>query len=207
MTVPVLPPFTAAILAGGQARRLGGADKCTLTVGGRTILDRQLALLRGLTPHVLLVGTHRQAPAHNVSVVPDGIPAAGALGGVYSALLAAPADPVLVVACDMPFVTEALVRRLVTTAGGEADVVVPRDARGRHPLCATWARRVAPHLRRRIEAGRLSVRDALDDLRVHEIGAGELAALDPDGQLLLNVNTPDDYARARDAAAGASPHR
>jgi len=199
--------WAAAILAGGEARRLGRIDKSALVVGTASILDRQLAVLRGLTPHILIVTSDRErvppAPA-GVQVVVDRVSGAGALGGVYTALEEAATDQVFVIGCDMPFVTTPFVRYVVER-GRDADVAVPRDARGRHPLCASYARRTVGHLRARIEAGALRVGDALDGLDVREIGPDELAPFDPDGRLLLNVNTPDDYARARLAASDSVP--
>jgi molybdopterin-guanine dinucleotide biosynthesis protein A len=194
-------PFTAAILAGGRARRLGGRDKAALAVGASSILDRQLMALRALTPHLLIVGgnpSHGQTAA--IRVVPDRIPGAGALGGLYTALAEAPTEQVLVIACDMPFVTAPFLARLAAlgAAGGPvADAVVPRDARGLHPLCASYARRIAGRLRAHLDAGRLRVIDALSELEVRHMGPDELEPFDRDGRLLLNVNTPDDYARAR----------
>src|SRR5688572_5299207 len=189
--------FSAAILAGGQARRLGGVDKSALAVGTSSILDRQLSLLRGLTPHILIVaGDASRAPAVDVPVVPDRIPGAGSLGGLYTALMEAPTDQVLVIACDMPFLTAPFLMRLAAR-GVDVDVAVPRSAAGRHPLCASYARGVAGHLKARIERGDLRVREALGGLDVRELGPDELAEFDPDGLLLLNVNNPDDYAKAR----------
>jgi molybdenum cofactor guanylyltransferase len=101
--------WTAAILAGGQARRFGGADKSALPVGGHSILARQLAVLRSLTPHILIVASdeRRYREAH-VPVVLDRIQGAGSLGGIYTALVESPTDQVLVVACDMPFLDGAV---------------------------------------------------------------------------------------------------
>ncbi len=186
--------FSAAILAGGQARRLGGVDKSALAVGTSSILDRQLSLLRALTPHILIVAGDA-SPAADVPVVADRIPGAGSLGGLYTALMDAPTDQVLVIACDMPFLTAPFLMRLAAR-GVDVDVAVPRSAAGRHPLCASYARSVAGHLKARIEHGHLRVREALDGLNVRELGPEELAEFDPDGLLLLNVNTPDDYAKA-----------
>lgn len=200
-------PFTAAILAGGDARRLGRLDKSALVVGTASILDRQLSVLRGLTPHILIVTSDRgrvQAVPAGVRLVVDRVPGAGALGGLYTALEEAATDQVFVIGCDMPFVTTPFVSYVVER-GDASDVAVPRDARGRHPLCASYARRIAGHLRARIEAGALRVGDALDGLDVREIGPHELAPFDRDGRLLLNVNTPDDYARARLAASDSVP--
>jgi molybdopterin-guanine dinucleotide biosynthesis protein A len=189
--------WTGAILAGGQARRLGGIDKSALAIGSGSILDRQLSLLRELTPHILIVaGETRTIVAPDTSVVMDRIAGAGALGGLYTALVDAPTEQVLVIACDMPFLTAPFLARLAERGKG-ADAAVPCDERGRHPLCASYDRRIAGHLKARIDRGELRVGDALAGLDVREIGPDELAPFDPDGRLLLNVNTPADYERAR----------
>lgn len=188
--------WSAAILAGGRGRRLGGADKSALVIGTRSILDRQIALLRALTPHLLIVTNDRsRVHASGVRVVEDRIAGAGALGGVYTALEEASTDHVLIIGCDMPFLTGSFLTYLIDQAG-DADVVVPRDARGWHPLCALYARRVSAGLHARIDAGDLRVAAALQDMAVRELGPDVLAPFDPDGRLLLNVNTPEDYERA-----------
>ena len=91
--------WTAAILAGGRARRLGGLDKSALPVGDRSVLDRQLGILRTLTPHILIVGhddpQYREA---GVSMVVDRIAGTGSLGGLYTALMAAPTQQIIVMA-------------------------------------------------------------------------------------------------------------
>jgi molybdopterin-guanine dinucleotide biosynthesis protein A len=168
-------------------------------VGTRPILERQLTLLQGLTPHILIVGRDRgnvQTGGIPVTLIADHIPGAGALGGLYSALMAAPTEQVLVIACDMPWLTAPFLTHLAER-GHDVDVAVPRDARGRHPLCASYARRIAGHLHGRIAAGHLRVLDALTGLTVRDLAPEELAPFDRDGRLLCNVNTPEDYDRAR----------
>jgi molybdopterin-guanine dinucleotide biosynthesis protein A len=108
----------------------------------------------------------------------------------------APTEQVLVIGCDMPFLTAPFIEHLAER-GRHADVVVPADAQGRHPLCASYTKGVAPTLKARIDRGDLRILDALDDLRVTEIGSAELEPFNRDGRLLLNINTPDDLARAR----------
>ncbi len=191
------PDTSGAILAGGRARRFGGADKSALIVGGRRIVERQLDLLRRLTSPVFIVGPSPERYASlGVPVVPDRVEGAGPLGGLWTALAASATPRVLVLACDLPLVTEPVLRGLVETLDRhpEADAVVPRDAAGRHPLSACYRTRCAPALAARIAAGRLAVRDALADLVVVEVGPEELRELDPGGRALTNVNTPEDYA-------------
>ena len=118
---------------------------------------------------------------------------------MYTALLEAPTDQVLIIGCDMPFL-EAPFLTYLTERGRDAAAVVPRDEHGRHPLCASYARGIADHLLLRIKGGDLRVGAALRDIDVVEIGPDELAPFNRDGRLLMNVNTPDDYARARQAS-------
>jgi len=190
---------TAAILAGGRARRLGGRDKSRLVVGGRTILERQLDVLRRLVPRIVIVANAPEPFAGaGVPVLTDAVPGCGSLGGIATAVEDA-GGPVLILACDMPFVTAPFLARLIE-AGREADIAIPRGLDGYQPLCANYAPSCAGPLRRRIEQGALKVVDLLADVRVRELGPDEIAPFDPDGLLLLNVNTADDLVRAQRAA-------
>jgi molybdopterin-guanine dinucleotide biosynthesis protein A len=195
---------TAAILAGGRARRLGGLDKSRLAIGGRTILQRDIELLRGLVDRVVVVAADpAQFADAGVPVLADARPGAGSLGGIYTAVASAD-SPVLVLACDMPFVTAPFLAHLLQ-AGWEADIAIPRALDGYHPLCACYGPACAAPIRRRMDAGSLKVMDLLSDVRVRELGPDELAVFDPDGVLLLNINTPDDLARAQRAHAARNP--
>jgi molybdopterin-guanine dinucleotide biosynthesis protein A len=190
--------LAAAIVAGGAARRLGGAPKALLRVGNQRIIDRQLAALRAVTQTIFIVATDG-APYDGLGlrVVPDAIAGAGALGGIYTAIVESPAPRTLVLACDMPFVTPALFEVLTAAEHAAADIVIPRTARGVEPLCAVYAKRCAPSIRERIERGALQASTLTAGMRVVEIGPDALAAIDDGGELFENVNTPHDYARAR----------
>jgi molybdenum cofactor guanylyltransferase len=195
--LPQRPPVAAAILAGGRASRMQGTNKAALDVGDGRIVDLQLALLRRVADPVFIVSDHRDRFRDlDVEVVPDAVAGAGALGGIYTALLASPHRRTLVVACDMPFLTMPFLERLA--APSEADLVIPRSARGYEPLCAAWGTTAAHAIRRRIDRGILKAALAMEELRVEEIGPEVLAAWDPRGLLFVNVNTFHDYERARE---------
>jgi molybdopterin-guanine dinucleotide biosynthesis protein A len=189
---------SAAILAGGRARRFGGADKASLIVGGARIIDRQLAALETVADDIRIVANEPDRyAALGVRVIPDQIAGAGPLGGLHAALADAVHGAVVVLGCDLPFVTPALLRTLVIEfgTGEEVDAVVPRPARGLEPLCAIYAKRCADQARRRIDRGDLALRGLLDDVRVRVLGPDVLAPYE-DESVFLNVNTPHDYARA-----------
>ncbi|GAA1966523.1 hypothetical protein GCM10009738_48150 [Kitasatospora viridis] len=136
------PRYDAMVLAGGAARRLGGADKPRLAVGGRSLLDRVLAACQG-AERVVVVGPGsgggvrwtRERP-------PGGGPVAAVAAGL--AELAHPVDPagapvLLLLAADLPFLTPGTVGRLAAAVTGEVEAAVLVDAGGRdQPLLAAY---------------------------------------------------------------------
>jgi molybdopterin-guanine dinucleotide biosynthesis protein A len=192
-----MPGATIAILAGGRAARFGGRDKGALLVGGRSIRERQLIELSALSTDVLIVGAPPEGedfgmPEFPVRLVADRVAASGPLGGLDAALDAASGDIVALVACDMPFVTARLFRFLLSLAG-EADAVVPRTARGYHPLCAVYTRACHPAVQRRLVEGRLAMAGLFHDVRVRDVTETEIGAFGDCARLLANVNTPSEY--------------
>jgi molybdopterin-guanine dinucleotide biosynthesis protein A len=184
---------TAAILAGGRASRFEGRDKSTLVVDGRTILERQIAELSRFADDIMLVGADLQESTGPLfRVVPDRVPGRGPLGGLDAALAAAKDDAVVVVACDMPFVTSAFLKYLLDLTR-DADAVVPRTERGYHPLCAAYTKACGPTVAGRLKNGQLAMMDLLSDLRVRALTIGEIEAFGNAHRLLANVNTPADY--------------
>lgn len=197
VTSPVGLGVSAAILAGGRARRFGGADKASLAVGRARIIDRQLAALSTVADDVRIVTNDAARYADlGVRLVPDAIAGAGPLGGIYSALLDAAHERVLIIACDLPFITAALLERLVAESGQDVDAVVPRSSRGLEPLCALYTKRCATEMKNRIETGALQVAGLLDAVRTRVLEPETLAPYD-EGALFENVNTPHDHERAR----------
>lgn len=199
-------PVAAAILAGGEARRMAGANKAALSVGGRRIIDTQLALLRQIADPVFLVSPHAGRFSDlQIAVVADVIPGAGPLGGIHAALAFSPHPRTVIVACDLPFLSLPLLRRLVRPT--DADLVIPRSARGYEPLSATWAAACLDPVRRRLEAGHRKAALLVEDVRIEEIGPEFLASCDPHGRLFVNVNTPHEYEQAQALSRLEAPSR
>jgi molybdopterin-guanine dinucleotide biosynthesis protein A len=181
---------SAAILAGGQARRFGGRDKSTLRVGGRRILERQLDELCHITDDILLVGGRPIEDVAGLRPVSDRVPDSGPLGGLDAALAAARDDRVILIACDMPFITAGFLESLLALSDS-VDAVVPRTERGYHPLCAVYRRSCHPAVVRRLVERRLKMLDLLEDLKVHVVDREHVATFGGE-RVLANVNTPDE---------------
>ncbi len=190
----------AAILAGGRARRLGGAQKALVELGGRTILQRQTAVLSSVAEEILLVVGDREifraADLGGAKLVTDVSPGRGPLAGLEAAFAASRADALLVVGCDLPFLDDKLLAH-VRDAAPDAEAVVPRVAGRPQPLHARFARAALPFARARLARNSLRLIELLDDLRTHFLDEAELRAIDAELASFTNVNTPEDLARAR----------
>jgi molybdopterin-guanine dinucleotide biosynthesis protein A len=182
--------WSAAILTGGRAVRFDGRDKGALIVGGRTILERQLAELSIVTRDILIVGG--DAPRDGARLVPDLVAGCGPLGGLHAALTAAANDVTFLVACDMPYITSAFAAHLAELTK-EADAVVPYTERGYHPLCAAYTRACLEPVTRRLLSGQLQMTALLDEVRLRRVTAEEIDRFGDRHRLLANVNTPAEY--------------
>jgi molybdopterin-guanine dinucleotide biosynthesis protein A len=193
----------AAIVAGGQGRRLGGRAKALLEVGGRRIVDRQLAVLGPLFSRVVLVASEPGLFADlGLPVIPDRVPGAGPLAGIDAALAALrPGEDALVcVAGDMPFLAAPALTLVRDHAPGAAAVAARVGGRP-EPLFARYGRACAAPLQEALATGRLAAAAFLEAMGATFLDEPTLRAADPTLRSLINVNTPDDLARAERLAA------
>lgn len=194
-----LANVSAALLVGGASSRMG-RDKSRLTLLGVANATRIAGVLERLFEDVLLVGGDPPESAFGRRI-PDRAGPRCALRGVVSALEAAREERVLLLATDVPLVTPDLLLALV--AWPQADALVVRDGHGRQPLCGVYRRTEALRLaRERLAAEQLPLSGWLDALGARELPADVLAAIDPGGTALLDLNTPEDLARAETLLSG-----
>ncbi len=162
------PPFSAVVLAGGRSTRMG-RDKALLPLAdGRTLLARQLDVLRAAgAAEVLVSARHEQRlPLKGARLIPDCEPDCGPLGGIAAALAAAAHDRLLVLAIDLPRMSAEFLAGLVAAATPDRGLVplldgepeplaalYPRDAvtlatamlAARDRRVRAWARQLATH--------------------------------------------------------------
>ena len=186
----------AFILAGGRSSRMG-SNKALLPLAGATVLARVIATATAVASRVRLVANDAPTYAsYGLDVLPDRWPGAAALGGIGTAIFHAASQHVVVLACDMPFVTSAFLATLLSLAP-EAEVVIPETAAdGLHPLCAVYAKACLPAIEGSIAAERLKIVSFFAEVRVRRVDETEMRRLGHDPVQLANLNTPAEYERA-----------
>ena len=183
---------TACILAGGRARRMGGAVKPLLIVDGDTILARQCAVLVPRVREVIVAVATPGAALGGLRAMIDPIADAGPLAGVVAALAAIDTPWLLAVAGDMPSLAPAVIELLLAAATDEVDAVAARIGGWPEPLCALWHRRCHAALAARLSAGDYKVAAALTAQRVAWLDEAAVRAVDPALATFTNVNRPEE---------------
>jgi len=190
----LLADCTGALVAGGQASRLGGLAKGLLRLGGEQLAARTLRLFADLFGEALVVANDPSPyQGFGVRVVPDRIAGKGAPGGLHAALAAAATPWVFTAGCDMPFLSAAPISWLAARRDAPAVAVVWR---GRlEPLHAFWSRECLPTVERMLAAGDPSMWKLCSAVGARFVSEEEWREVDPLGRAFENANTPEDLAR------------
>lgn len=196
------------VLVGGRSSRMG-SPKAALEWHGSTLLRRTLGVLARVVDGPLLVvrapGQELPPLPARVDVVEDPAEGLGPLQGIAAGLaaLTGSAEVAYVSSTDLPFLHPVFVRRVLGAVAPHVDVALPQARGYPQPLAAAYRVALAPLVAELVAAGDLRPASLfrrcatlrLDDATL--LSDPALAAADPGLDSLLNVNEPDEYARAR----------
>ena len=193
------------ILAGGASSRMG-RDKGLLDFDGVPLIVHTARLLDPLVSKVAVVGSPRRYAGLGLQAIEDGDAQVqrepnsaghGPLAGISTALTATHSRWNLIVACDLPYLSEKWLDWLISRAlHSHGEAVVPRTARGIEPLAAVYRRECAAPIAAAFKQGVRKVSDAIEELRVDFVYAREWRTIDQSGLILKNMNAPRDYLEA-----------
>ena len=191
--------LAAVILTGGKSSRMG-TDKAFLPLPGcpdETFLSHTLQLVRHF-PTIALSVAQKDAryDVFDCIQIADCWPEIGPMGGIASCLSALDAEAILVLACDTPLLSSALIDRLETAwaENPDAQCILPVDADGRmQPLCAIYARTSLPLFLDAIAQEKYALRYVIDQLDTLPLTLDKTLA----DQAAANINTPEEYKRLK----------
>ena len=188
---------TAVILAGGNSTRMK-SNKALLPYSGELFIERIHRQLAALFPEVIVV---TNTPEHYqflpCRTVTDFFSGMGSLAGIHAGLVHSRSPYIFAVACDMPYLNEPLIRRLVGNIHGQ-DVVLPESDGGLEPLHAVYGKGCLPAMEDSLSRGKSRIVECLDWEKVTVVSKEEVAAVDPEYSSFRNINTPEEYFRFRE---------
>ena len=198
------------VLAGGQSSRMG-TPKAALEWHGSTLLRRTAGILARATggPVVVVRAAGQDLPSlpKGTLVADDPREGKGPVQGIAAGLaaLGGRADAAFIASTDMPFLHPAFIRRVlrVLSDAEGTDVALPVARGFRQPLAAAYRVSLADTAERLVKEDRLRPAFLFGECAVEQLDEAALkqdpvlAALDPDLDSVVNVNTPADYQAAR----------
>lgn len=198
--------ISGIILAGGKSTRLGH-DKVLERIGSTSLLEQVISRIDSLSKEIVIVTAKERtftelAGRPGIKIVSDIFPGQGSLGGIYTGLVNSNSFYNLVVAADMPFVNESLLKYMIDNAGG-FDFVLPRVNGLFEPLHAIYSRDCIAPIESMLKRGRKVIIELFDYVKVKYIDAEEVDRFDPKHLSFFNINTKEDLERAKQIATGA----
>jgi molybdopterin-guanine dinucleotide biosynthesis protein A len=185
------PEITGIVLAGGQARRMGGIDKGLLPYRGHPLAYYALNAIKTITGTLLISANRNQAryAAFGYPVVSDCTPDfSGPLAGLLAAMKSADTPYVLAIPCDCPFVSAELLTRL-RDAPRDIEIVTLHDGLRTHPVFMRVNRNLTGSLENYLAQGQHKVIAWIEQHRHQIVDCSDLA------DSLRNINTPQDLER------------
>ncbi len=185
----------AAILAGGQSRRMG-QDKTFLEVDGVPMIERVIKAIKPSAPEIVIIANDPEERLMNLGfpVYEDSIRGMGPLSGLYTAFEMTQAESLLLAACDMPWIKPEIIELLVSYPNWKTDALIPVAGGREQGLLAVYRRRAVEKVRDRIIKMDMQFDEFRQTLDKTLIDEKELRRLDSDLSSFRNVNRPDDLS-------------
>jgi molybdopterin-guanine dinucleotide biosynthesis protein A len=181
-----------------------GRDKQELPFGNETLLRRAARLYSGCFDKVYLsVNSSEKYADAGVERIEDIFPGCGPMAGLHAALLKTGAEGVFLLAADLPFANPAAARFIMRRGRGRDACIIRTDDGYCEPLFGYYARKLLPRVREALATGIYTMTSLYRDSDVRFIGIAELGDLWCEN-MLLNINSPEDYERALEKGRSAS---
>ncbi len=193
------------VLAGGKGWRLG-RDKVSETIGKRSLLQWVVKSISSFNSDIIIVTDRKHSLPQFVSyprlrIVTDIYPGKGPLGGIYTGLTASVPLYNLVVACDMPFLNQALLCYMLQLSAN-FDLVVHLLGNMVEPLHAIYSKGCLTPIKHLLKQGELKIIKLYDLVKVRYVEADEINRFDPKHLSFFNINTEADLEMARELVTG-----
>lgn len=189
------------ILAGGKSTRFGH-DKVLERIGNTSLLEHVISHINPISKDIIVVTakgrTFAQLANHpKIKVVSDIFPGQGSLGGIYTGLVESESFYNLVVAADMPFLNESLLKYMVSVASGY-DFILPRVGDINEPLHALYSKNCIAPIKSILGQGKKAIVELVNYVKVRFVEVGEIDRFDPRHLSFFNINTLAEYERAKE---------
>lgn len=188
MKIPVV------VLAGGASRRMG-QDKAFVKYQGTPMIERTLSVARRFSKNIVIIANKPgDFKKFDEPVYPDIIPGMGPLSGLYTGFEVTGARELLLLACDMPLISENVMEFILLCAERPGDAVLPLVGGREQGLFGIYRISAIEKFAERIEKTEIQFNEFRMGLDKSYITEDELKNIEPGLESFINVNRPEDLA-------------
>jgi len=177
--------FTAIILAGGKSSRMG-EDKGLMLFDDKPMIHHIINVAKPLVDEIIIVSNNKEYEQFGYPVYEDLIKDKGPLAGIYTGLKYAKTAKNIVLSCDVPFVSEALIQLLLNNCE-TVDVVIPEKENRTHQLIGVYDKSCVPTFKNELDKDQRKLKLAIEELTYKVVDANHI-----DAQIFNNINSKDD---------------
>jgi molybdopterin-guanine dinucleotide biosynthesis protein A len=178
-----------------------GQNKALMQFHGIPLIQRIIDRMSSLNQEINVISNENSVYQFlNLPIFPDQIPGMGVLGGFYTAFLRSRQPYVAVIGCDLPFISAALLSaelEIIMESG--VDVVIPESVNGLEPLHAVYRKSTClPLVEKSLLHGDRRIITWFDLASVRVLNVQDIEQIDPNPNIFLNLNHPEDFINALD---------
>lgn len=182
---------SGAILAGGKSTRMN-LPKGMIQIDGKTLISSIASVLQAVVSDTMLIANDPVYDQCQFPVFKDIIPDKGPASGIHSALANTINEKVVIVSCDVPFVSGELFQYLLDRSA-KKEIVVPVHSGKMEPLIGVYSKSIFKDLEKYLLKGEYKMHDLLKKLGAEFVQIpGDLFS----EKLFTNINTPEDLRKA-----------
>lgn len=185
------------LLAGGKSTRLK-KDKAFLRLNNKTIIEGIINKLKPIFKEIMIITNNVEDYGFlGLKVIPDIVKDKGPLGGIYTGLKTSKDKNNFILAVDMPFINEELIKYMLTF--DSYDMVIPGYNGYIEPLHSIYSKNVLPIIEKRLESNDLKLKNLAKKLKnIKYIGKQEIESFDAENICFFNINNKEDLEKARE---------
>ena len=177
--------FTIIILAGGKSARMG-QDKGLITILEKPMIQHVIDVANNFTKEIIIVANNNKYEEFGFPVFKDLVKDCGPMAGIFTGLTNSKTKQNIILTCDSPFISTALIELLLANAEGK-DIVYPTLGGKKFPLTAVYNKSVFDMVKNQLENRKLKVKDLLTLANSLEVKLDSSFTKD-----MTNLNTPTD---------------
>ncbi len=176
------------VLAGGKSSRMG-QDKGMILFQNKPMIQHILDEVKNMKLPINIVANNNAYKTFGFPVLKDIVQEKGPLGGILTAMNHSQADEVLILSCDMPFMTSKIIHHLISKSDQE-QICVAQSKEQLHPLCAIYKLTLKFEIEKRIAHGQLKMLDLILGVQSKIVNMDIFEKEHSDA--FVNINKPKD---------------